>query len=183
MRYPSTSLIAQIKKERKRKEITQTELATMLGLPQPSIARIETGVVSPTLGMLERICDALGLEMLVQKHRVIPRRVNLVVDMHGCPNRCLHCWLGDLPSRILNDDGAEWIASLFRPYFKDLTFYSWLRDPDFAQITGRDGKRIAPFPRLSQNASNWPLFSPIKRLERIKNLFTADYSMKILDKR
>ena len=84
----------------------------MLGLPQPSIARIETGVVSPTLGMLERICDALGLEMLVQRQRVIPRRVNFVVDMHGCPNRCLHCWLGDLPNAILNDDEAEWIASL-----------------------------------------------------------------------
>ena len=131
MRYPSTSLIAQIKKERKRQGITQAELAAMLGLPQPSIARIETGVISPTLGMLERICDALGLEMLVQKQRVIPRRLNLVVDMHGCPNRCLHCWLGDLPNRILNDDDAEWIASLFRPYFKDLTFYSWLREPDF----------------------------------------------------
>ena len=130
MRYPSTSLIEQIKKERKKKGITQTELSAMLGLPQPSIARIETGVVSPTLGMLERICDALGLEILVQKQRIIPKRVNLVVDMHGCPNRCLHCWLGNLPNHLLSDLDAEWIASLFRPYFKDLTFYSWLREPD-----------------------------------------------------
>ena len=58
MRYPSISLIEQIKRERKKKGITQAELATMLGLPQPSIARIETGAVSPTLGMLQRICDA-----------------------------------------------------------------------------------------------------------------------------
>ena len=58
MRYPSTGLIEQIIRERKRRGITQAELATMLGLPQPSIARIETGVVSPTLGMLQRICDA-----------------------------------------------------------------------------------------------------------------------------
>ena len=131
MRYPSISLIEQIKRERKKKGLTQAELAAMLGLPQPSIARIETGAQSPTLSMLERMCDALGLEMIVQKQRTIPKRINLVVDMHGCPNRCLHCWLGELPNNSLTDGDAEWIASLFRPYFKDLTFYSWLREPDF----------------------------------------------------
>lgn len=131
MRYPSISLVEQIKKERKKKGITQAELAAMLGLPQPSIARIETGVQSPTLTMLERMCGALGIEMVVQKQRIIPKRVNLVVDMKGCPNHCRHCWLGDLPNRTLTDSDAEWIASLFRPYFKDLTFYSWLREPDF----------------------------------------------------
>ncbi len=131
MRYPSISLIEQIKRERKRRGITQTELAAMLGLPQPSIARIETGVQSPSLSMLERMCDALGLEILVQKQRILPKRVNLVVDMHGCPNRCRHCWLGDLPNQTLTDTDAEWIVSLFNPYFKDLTFYSWLREPDF----------------------------------------------------
>ena len=61
----------------------------------------------------------------------VERQVNLVVDMHGCPNRCLHCWLGELPNQTMSDKDAEWIASLFRPYFKDLTFYSWLREPDF----------------------------------------------------
>ena len=131
MRYPATSLIEQLKRERKRQGMTQAELAAKLGLPQPSIARIETGVLSPSLGMLERMCDALGLEMLAQKQRVIPKTVNLVVDMHGCPNRCRHCWLGELPNHNLSDDDAKWIVSLFRPYFEDVTFYSWLREPDF----------------------------------------------------
>ena len=131
MRYPSISLIEQIKRERKRKGITQAELASMLGLPQPSIARIEAGGQSPSLSMLERMCDALGLEMVVQKQKIIAKRVNLVVDMRGCPNRCLHCWLGELPNKTLTDSDAEWVASLFRPYFEDLTFYSWLREPDF----------------------------------------------------
>ena len=63
--------------------------------------------------------------------KVCPKRVDLVVDMHGCPNRCRHCWLGDLPSPSLTDEDAKRIVSLFRPYFKHLTFYSWLREPDF----------------------------------------------------
>ena len=63
---------------------------------------------------------------------IIPKTINLVVDMHGCPNRCMHCWLGRLPDGNLSDADAEWIASLFRPYFKDLAFYSWMREPDFS---------------------------------------------------
>ena len=72
------------------------------------------------------------MDKLNQNQMIIPKHVHLVVDMHGCPNRCQHCWLGKLPDHVLSDDDATWIASLFRPYFKDLTFYSWLREPDFA---------------------------------------------------
>ena len=63
--------------------------------------------------------------------RKFNRTVVLCLDMAGCPNRCKHCWLGDLPNETISNVEAEWIASLFKPYFSDLTFYSWLREPDF----------------------------------------------------
>lgn len=53
------------------------------------------------------------------------------LDMYGCPNRCKHCWLGELPNNKLDDDSSNYIVNLFKPYFKDITFYSWLREPDF----------------------------------------------------
>ena len=61
------------------------------------------------------------------------KRLTIVLDMNGCPNRCKHCWLGDLPNSVLSDDYAEYIVNLFKPYFKDVTFYSWLREPDFTK--------------------------------------------------
>ena len=50
--------------------------------------------------------------------------------MYGCPNRCKHCWLGSLPNKLLDDSYPNKIVELFKPYFKDITFYSWLREPD-----------------------------------------------------
>lgn len=89
----------------------------------------------------------------------LPKCVNLVVDMHGCPNRCLHCWLGDLPNKTLTDSDAEWIASIFRPYFKDLTFYSWLREPDFCsdykERWEKDSELSSKKPERFELASFW----------------------------
>ncbi|MCR4622712.1 MAG: radical SAM protein [Clostridiales bacterium] len=59
------------------------------------------------------------------------KQLNLVVDMHGCPNRCLHCWLGHMPNKTLPDGTDEFIVDFFRPYFRRLAFYSWMREPDF----------------------------------------------------
>lgn len=61
----------------------------------------------------------------------INKNLIICVDMKGCPNRCKHCWLGDLPNNVIDDNYAEYIANLFKPYFKDITFYSWMREPDF----------------------------------------------------
>jgi len=62
---------------------------------------------------------------------MIDKNLVLVVDMRGCPNRCKHCWLGDLPNKVLEDGVDEMIVDKFKPYFKNVTFYSWLREPDF----------------------------------------------------
>ena len=131
MSYPHKDIIDQIKLERKRQGITQTELAKLVGCPQPSIVRIETRKLSPTINMLQRICDVLGLDIITAKKEKINKHLIICLDMHGCPNRCKHCWLGDLPNKQLDDDYSNFIVKLFKPYFKDITFYSWLREPDF----------------------------------------------------
>ena len=58
-------------------------------------------------------------------------QLNLVVDMNGCPNRCLHCWLGHMPNRRMEDGADAFIMEYFSPYFDRIAFYSWLREPDF----------------------------------------------------
>ncbi len=42
--------------------LTQTELARMLGMRQPHIARLEAGEHEPSLAMLSRLARLLGLE-------------------------------------------------------------------------------------------------------------------------
>lgn len=60
-------------------------------------------------------------------------QLNLVVDMYGCPNRCKHCWLGNLPNHIMNTTDDTFIINYFQPYFSNITYYSWLREPDFCE--------------------------------------------------
>ena len=59
------------------------------------------------------------------------RRLTLVVDLNGCPNRCLHCWLGHMPNRRMEEGADAWIVEQFRPYFHEIEFYGWLREPDY----------------------------------------------------
>ena len=60
-----------------------------------------------------------------------PLPLTLAVDLYGCPNRCLHCWLGHMPNRQMEPDADLWIVEQFRPYYRSITFFSWLREPDF----------------------------------------------------
>ena len=57
--------------------------------------------------------------------------LTIAVDMYGCPNRCLHCWLSHMPNRAMEPNADEWIVDQFRPYFDQIEFFSWLREPDF----------------------------------------------------
>ena len=59
------------------------------------------------------------------------RKLALVVDMYGCPNRCRHCWLGRLPNIPPENGADEMLVNSFRPYFEQIEYYSWLREPDF----------------------------------------------------
>ena len=59
------------------------------------------------------------------------KELSLVVDMYGCPNRCKHCWLGHMPNRKIADRADELLIKYFEPYFEKITYYSWLREPDY----------------------------------------------------
>ena len=58
-------------------------------------------------------------------------RLNLAVDMNGCPNRCLHCWLGHMPNRRMEEGSDSFIVRYFSPFFDKIAYYSWLREPDY----------------------------------------------------
>ncbi len=50
---------------RKEKGMRQSELASLTGLKQPNLSRIENGLVSPRQNTLEKIARALGVEVSV----------------------------------------------------------------------------------------------------------------------
>ena len=64
---------------------------------------------------------------------MLNRKLNLAVDLYGCPNRCLHCWLGHMPNRKMEADADRFIMRYFDPYFDRIAFYSWLREPDYCE--------------------------------------------------
>ena len=59
------------------------------------------------------------------------KKLNIVVDMNGCPNRCRHCWLGHMPNRRMEDGADRFIVNYYSPYFDKIAYYSWLREPDY----------------------------------------------------
>ncbi len=61
------------------------------------------------------------------------RNLIVAVDMYGCPNRCKHCWLGHMPNRRMENGADEWVVAYFKPYFENIGYYSWLREPDFCE--------------------------------------------------
>lgn len=58
-------IIAAVITQRNAKGITQRELAAMCGMPQTSIARIESGKTTPNLDTLLKLLNPLGLELKV----------------------------------------------------------------------------------------------------------------------
>ncbi len=51
---------------RKRKKLSQSELAKKVGTKQPVISRIETASVKPSIALLERIAQALGAKLEIK---------------------------------------------------------------------------------------------------------------------
>ena len=70
-----------------------------------------------------------------------PRKIGIALDMHGCPNRCRHCYLGRACDIKMSDDDLQYAAARFRsyarpgeerPFIEELTVSSWFREPDFS---------------------------------------------------
>ena len=71
--------------------------------------------------------------------------IGLAFDMHGCPNRCRHCWLGHevvaTPRTRMTEDDVRWAAGQFRAFrrrgedrqpWKNLNVATWIREPDYS---------------------------------------------------
>jgi len=56
----------------------------------------------------------------------------LCLDMHGCPNRCMHCWLGHGRNGKMSEDDLRFMAEAFRPFAQALKVDSWYREPDYS---------------------------------------------------
>lgn len=54
-----------VRAARRKAGLSQIELARRAGTSQPSIARLERGLVSPTVISLDRIARALGAELVI----------------------------------------------------------------------------------------------------------------------
>ncbi|MCK9198064.1 MAG: radical SAM protein [Bacilli bacterium] len=59
------------------------------------------------------------------------KKLTLVVDTYGCPNRCKHCWLGHMTNRKMPQGSDEFLINYFAPFFDSIEYYSWVREPDF----------------------------------------------------
>lgn len=63
----------------------------------------------------------------------------VIMDMHGCPNRCRHCWLGHGKNAGIPVEELKRVAEDFKSYrrdgrlfFTELIFNTGYREPDFA---------------------------------------------------
>ena len=59
-------IILQLIKERKKKKLTQTQLSEKTGIPQTTISRLESFNSIPTLQILIKISNALGLSLYLK---------------------------------------------------------------------------------------------------------------------
>ena len=56
-------LIEQLISYRKSKKITQADISESTGIQRPNISRLESGKYNPTLDMIVRVADSIGLEV------------------------------------------------------------------------------------------------------------------------
>ena len=70
--YPYDELALEIGRLRADLEMTQTEFGRLVGMPQSTIARLESGTQAPSVATLTRIAKATGTELVIEFRR--PKR-------------------------------------------------------------------------------------------------------------
>ena len=68
---PRYEAIEQIIRARKEQNITQAELAKMIGSKQQAISRLESKEHSPSLKLFYSLLDALGYELTIEKKATV----------------------------------------------------------------------------------------------------------------
>lgn len=69
---PEFDIIQAIIDARKSQNLTQKELSERSGITQADISRIETGTRNPSLNMLKRLADGMGMYLKVE---FIPKQI------------------------------------------------------------------------------------------------------------
>lgn len=64
--FPYRDLALAIGDLRVDRDMTQTEFGELVGVPQSTIARLESGRQNPSAGMLKRIAQATGTELVIE---------------------------------------------------------------------------------------------------------------------
>ena len=67
--YPYSSLSVELNGLRADMDMTQTEFGRLVGVPQSTIARLESGQHNPSVGTLKRIAQATGTELVIEFRR------------------------------------------------------------------------------------------------------------------
>lgn len=65
---------------RRERAINQQELANMLGLSQPYIAKLESGEANPTLGTIGRILAVLDLRLKMETRPLLEQGVSIGME-------------------------------------------------------------------------------------------------------
>jgi transcriptional regulator with XRE-family HTH domain len=64
--YPFHDLSLEIGGLRADMDLTQTEFGRLVGVPQSTVARLESGQQNPSVGTLKRIAEASGAELVIE---------------------------------------------------------------------------------------------------------------------
>ncbi len=100
--------------------------------------------------------------------------IGLAFDMHGCPNRCRHCYLGKpRPGRVSEAD-LRWAVEQFRafrrpgeeqPLWRKMRVSTWIREPDYSPDYRSLHQLENELSDLPSPRAKWELLS-IRRLAR-----------------
>lgn len=73
--------------------------------------------------------------------KLISEEVGIALDMHGCPNRCRHCWIGQASGKRMTEDDLRWVVEQFRAFkrpgdseqpWRVLHVSTSVREPDYS---------------------------------------------------
>ena len=67
---PEYEIIKQVIKARSERQLTQKELADIIGIKQSNISRFESGNYNPSLDFLKKIANGLGKEIHIELREV-----------------------------------------------------------------------------------------------------------------
>ena len=103
---PSEEIIEAIRIQRRNRGMSQSQLGSLVKMPQSQLARIETGASDVRLSTLTEVARALGLEpMLIPKH-LIPA-VQSMINAPNQPSESAPRLVGNDPEDIGKDRSRD----------------------------------------------------------------------------